>query len=249
VDITKIFVGDTYTNFADETHIDSNSLLENDLYVKTVIINPMQQGALSKIALFSVGDYTWNMSSFNNMASWKESLNAVLGKEKAPVFESIVPYLRYYDAKSPLAALIEEFKTDYSKNSSNVTGEALKNELKRIINACEVIETLKNSNSASDTLFYADVRPWLLKLKSMATNADSMLSVLLSKDNTNLDIVHFAKSWSAIEGVDKNGEHRFDIIRGMGSDITLSVQTAKPAAESLKPFIDWLLIALEEKYK
>ena len=76
-----------------------------------------------------------------------------------------------------------------------------------------------------------------------------MVSVLLSKDNTNLDIVHFAKSWSAIEGVDKNDEHRFDILRGMSSDITLSVQTAKPAAESLKPFIDWLLIALEEKYK
>lgn len=249
VDITKIFVGDTYTNFADETHIDSNSLLESDLSVKTVIINPMQQGALSKIALFSVGDYTWNMSTFNNMASWKESLNAVLGSEKAPVFESIVPYLRYYDAKSPLASLIEAFKADYSKNSANVSGEALKCELKRIINACEVIETLKNSNSASDTLFYADIRPWLLKLKSMATNADAMVSVLLSKENTSLDIVQFAKCWSAIEGVDKNDEHRFDILRGMGSDITLSVQTAKPAAESLKPFIDWLLKAVEEKYK
>lgn len=241
VDVTKIFVADTYTNFADETHIHYDGALESALSLKTIIINPMQQGELSKIPLFSIADYTWNMDRFDNMKSWKASLRAVLGGEKWENFETIVPYLRYYDSLSPLAGLINEFKVSYADNAATTSGKALKEELIKIINSCTVIEQMSHSECKSDSLFYADLRPWLLKLKSMATNAVTMIDALTAKDLSEIDIVKFAKSWSAIEGIEKNEDHRFDILRGMGTDITLSVQTAEPAAQSLRPFLDWLL--------
>ena len=250
VDVTKIFVADTYANFADEKHIHYDGELEKDLQVKTIIINPMQQGALSKIPLFGVADYTWNMEAFNNMESWKASLPAVLGKETAQDFETIVPYLRYYDSTSTLAQLINAFKVAFEMNPAQVATEkaALKAELAKIGNACIAVGKMKDSQNESDTLFYADLRPFVLKLQVMVQNADKMVDALTSGDLQKINAVEFAKSWSAIEGIDKNEEHRFDILRGMGNEITLQVQTAEPAAQALRPFLNWLLEELDTKF-
>lgn len=247
VDVTKIFVADTYTNFADETHIHFTGELEKNLSLKTIIINPMQQGELSKIPLFGVADYTWNMDSFNNMENWKASLPAVVGKNNAEDFETIVPYLRYYDSLSPLAGIINDFKTSYEKDPATASVQPLKAELAKIIAACATIEAMKDSGCTSDTLFYADLRPWLLKLKTMAQDASVMADALVIPDKSKIDLITFAKTWSSIEGIDKNDNHRFDILRGMGSEITLSVQTAEPAAQSLRPFLDWLLEKLDDR--
>lgn len=247
VDVTKIFVADTYTNFADEMHINSKERLEKGLNLKTIIINPMQQGELSKIALFSTGDYTWNMDTFDNMQSWHASLPAIVGKERAKSFESIVPYLRYYDEQSPLAQLINEFKASYEKDGENAAIQPIQDELRRIGEACDVVATMAVSDNKSDSLFYADLRPWLTKLKAMTVHGDIMLSALVTNEQPKIDRITFAKSWSAIEGMEKHEDHQFDILTGMGNDIALSVQTAEPAAQALRPFLNWLLEKLEQK--
>lgn len=248
VDVTKIFVADTYTNFADEKHIHYSGDLEKDLKVKTIIVNPMQQGELSKIPLFGVADYTWNMDTFNNMENWKASLPAILGQETAVAFERIVPNLRYYDSLSPLAGLINEFKAEYAQKGAQAQTALLKEELCRIVDACKVVGKMKNSTCVSDSLFYADLRPFVLKLEAMASNALVMVDALMAEGQPQMTIVDFAKSWSAIEGMDKDDDHRFDILRGMGSDITLQVQTAEPSAQALRPFLNWLLKETEIKY-
>ena len=243
VDVTKLFIADTYTNFADESNIDNDARLESDLKLKTIVINPMQQGELSKIPLFSVADYTWNMDSFDNMSSWRAALNAVIGEQRADVLERLTPYLRYFDAESPLAAHIKQFKSAYASDPAGTSAAALISELAQIAQDCEQLAQLADSDSQSDRLFYADIRPWLLKLKAMAEQGSTMLQALTAPES--IDRVRFAKSWSAIEGMDKNEAHQFDILRGMGSDIRLSIQTAEPAAQELRPFLDWLLTQFE----
>lgn len=247
VDVTKIFLADTYSNFADETHIDAQERLENSLSLKTIIINPMQQGELSKVALFSVADYTWNMDGFDNMPSWRAALSAIVGDERTEPFELLVPYLRYYDAETPLAQLINEFKASYTKDASTASSKSLQDELLRIEEACGVIESMATADAESDSLFYADLRPWLAKLKTMAVHGNVMLKALTDDKEAEMDRVTFAKSWSAIENIEKNDNHQFDILTGMGTDIALSVQTAEPAAQSLRPFLDWLLEQLGQK--
>ena len=250
VDVTKIFVADTYANFADEKHIHYDKDLEKDLQVKTIIINPMQQGELSKIPLFGVADYTWNMDTFNNMENWKASLPAVLGKKIAQEFETIVPYLRYYDSTSALAQMINTFKVAYKKNPVDAATEkaALKAELAKIGSACKAVGKMKESENESDTLFYADMGPFVLKLQVMAETAQVMVDALTAENLQGINAIEFAKCWSAIEGIDKNEDHRFDILRGMGNEITLQVQTAEPAAQALRPFLNWLLEELDAKF-
>ena len=243
-DMTKIFPADTYSNFADEKHIANDAKLEKGLRLKTIIINPMQQGELSKIALFSVADYTWNMATFDNMQSWEASLPAILGRDRADAFKQIVPYLRHYDAQTPLAHLIDDFmKAHESGNAAEKakTTTALTEELKCLGEACDVVAAMSDSGCESDSLFYGDLRPWLLKLKSMTTQAQTMLRAMAPDGEKTVSRIDFAKSWSAIEGMEKNEQFQFDVLNGLGSDIKLSVLTAEPAAKSLRPFLDWLL--------
>ena len=183
------------------------------------------------------------------MENWKASLPAVLGKEMAQDFETIVPYLRYYDSLSPLAGLINEFKAAYKQNPAQASADALKAELSRIGNACKAVGKMKESENESDTLFYADLRPFVLKLQVMAETANVMVDALTAENLQGIDAIEFAKCWSAIEGIDKNEDHRFDILRGMGNEITLQVQTAEPAAQALRPFLNWLLEELDTKFK
>ena len=243
-DMTKIFPADTYSNFADEKHIANDARLEKGLRLKTIIINPMQQGEISKIALFSVADYTWNMNAFDNQTSWEASLPAVVGRNRADAFKTLVPYLRHYDAQTPLAQLISNFKAAFEKGSAaekTQASAALTTQLKRLGEACDVVATMQQSHLESDSLFYADLRPWLLKLKSMTTQAQTMLRALQPDGEKAVGRIDFAKSWSAIEGMEKNEQFQFDVLNGLGSDIKLSVLTAEPAAKSLRPFLNWLL--------
>ena len=100
---------------------------------------------------------------------------------------------------------------------------------------------MSDSGCESDSLFYGDLRPWLLKLKSMTTQAQTMLRAMAPDGEKTVSRIDFAKSWSAIEGMEKNEQFQFDVLNGLGSDIKLSVLTAEPAAKSLRPFLDWLL--------
>ena len=220
-DMTKLFPMDIYSNFRDERHIDKLARLEPLDDEKTLVINPMQQGEISKITLFSVADYAWNNGAFNNERSWSASLSAVVGKEREAALRMLAPYLRYFDAD---ALMLETGYYKQSVEEGNPRPGALIEKLQAVRDACQVIKKMKDSANESDRLFYSDIRPWLLKLDAMAAEAASLLrgETVPETDYEN------------------NPEFQFNGLSGMGEHISLTVLTAEPAAEVLRPFIDWL---------
>lgn len=221
-DVTKLFTMDTYANFHDERHITTLSRLEPSLKgTPTLIINPMQQGEISKLALFSVADYAWNNRAFDNHQSWEAALPAVVGKEFAPTLRRLAPYLRYFDADA-LSYNASNYRR--SAEEGKPRPGALINELRRVVQACEKLEALQTSTRPGNALFYEDLRPWLLKLKAMATETIERLE---GKKPTAIDL-------------HGTPDFQFPILTGLGDDIQLSVQTAEPAAEVLEPLLLWL---------
>lgn len=221
-DPTKLFVMDTYSNFRDETHIDNLSHLERKLSgLQTLIINPMQQGELSKIALFGVADYAWNNMGFENYSNWEAAIPAVVGSDKAKAFKKLAPYLRYYDNDAlgyKIDRYFESIRGNYPSHKS------LLNELREVNQACQVIKEMKDSNNESERLLYNDVRPWLLKLEAMTSEAIALFE---------------GKSPPAGNHSD-NPNHQFETLGGMGEHIKLRVLTAEPASERLMPLLKWL---------
>ena len=221
-DPTKLFVMDTYSNFRDETHIDNLSHIEKGLKgLNTLIINPMQQGELSKVALFSVADYTWNNAAFDNYESWEAAIPAVVGKERAKAFKKLAPYLRYYD-NDALAYKINNYQASVKRGSPRPN--SLLAELREVNDACQVIKAMKSSINESDRLLYNDVRPWLLKLEAMSAEAIALF------EGKNPPACNF----------DKNPDFQFETLGGMGEEISLKVLPAEPATTCLMPLLKWL---------
>ncbi len=221
-DPTKLFVMDTYTNFRDETHILSLDRLERELRgTRTVLVNPMQQGELSKVALFGMADYTWNNRAFNCETSWQASLPAVVGSDHAAALRRVAPLLRYYDADA-LDYYIVRYKQ--SVEQGRPTPGALIGQLTAVMQACEQLAELQHSPSASQRLLYDDLRPWLLRLHDMSAEAVALLR---------------GETPPAVDAASEP-RYQFSILGGMGEHIALETRTAEPAAQALAPFIEWL---------
>lgn len=227
-DVTKLFTMDTYANFSDEKHIITLDRLQGSLQgTSTLISNPMQQGEASKIALFSIADYAWNNAAFDNHRSWEAALSAVVGTTYAAALRKLAPYLRYFDGDA-LAYLVGNYRRSVAEGRPQPW--ALVNELRRVVAACQTMNGMATSSRQSDRLFYGDIRPWLLKLEAMAAECAERLE---------------GKEPTTVADLDNTPDFQFEILSGLGADITLSVQTAEPAAVYLQP----LLMELREDAK
>ena len=221
-DPTKLFVMDTYTNFRDETHINSLTHMARQLNgAQTVIINPMQQGELSKIALFGVADYTWNNLGFENYSSWEASIPAVVGKDRAQAFRKLAPYLRYYD-NDALGYKIDRYHVSIERGNPN--HNSLLNEMREVNEACQVIKEMEHSHNESDRFFYNDIRPWLLKLEAMTAES----------------IALFEGKNPPAGNYDNNATYQFESLGGMGEHISLTVRTAEPSNVCFPVLLKWL---------
>ncbi len=235
-DMTKLFVRDTYANFDDEKWIDDDARLPKALNGASALIsNPMQQGEAAKIALFGVGDFSWNNAAFDNESDFKAAVKATVGKAKAANFEYLTNYLRYYDSE-PVASLVDAYKN---------TGDSapLKAEMTKMLQACQSIEAMEESGNESDCLFVADIRPWLNSLGDMAYLTLEMLDAIDAKASGPLSPRQAAtalKLKKAVREFDNDESYTFNVFHGMGDDIRLSQRTAEPSAVVLRPFLDYL---------
>ena len=222
-DMTKLFSMDMYSNFRDETHIDNLAKMDPDLDgAVTIIANPMQQGEMSKIGLFSVGDYAWNNAAFNNERSWEASISAVVGPQKVGALRKVIPLLRYYDTDA-LAYHVKNYKEATDKET--LDARKLRMELTEALQACDTLEQLADSPTESDRLLYEDMRPWLSKLKTMI--------------NITFDLMD-GKDISHYPDLESDPAFQVEVLNGMGEEITIDVKIAEPAAVVLRPFIEWL---------
>ena len=232
-DMDKIFPMDTYSNFHDETNINNSATLPANLSgTEGIISNPMQQGEVSKIALFSVGDYTWNHSAFNNLESWKASIPATVGKDKAQDFEFLANYLRHYDS-SKLGTLV----ANYKKGAASAA--EVKAEMDNIVAAATSLDEMKNSGNESYRLFHEDMKPWLLKVKEMASIVNGLLDVAQTTDKAEA-WEKYAELLPRIASLDTSDEFHCDVLTGLGTSISTGKRLVRPANETLRPFIDYL---------
>jgi hypothetical protein len=212
-DMDKLFVSGMYDNFRDEKHIDNDAKMPDSLGVKTLISNPMQQGAASKIALFSIGDYAWNNAAFNEPKSFEAAVPAVVGKDYAEAYFTVRPYLRHYDYDSPWPTL---------------------EQMRKLATACKKLKALANSDNEGARLFYNDIEPWLTKVNDMADCA----IVLLTKDSQTKEAVNNAIE--TVKNIDGNKKYDVEILNGMGKDIKIGSTQANPAHKVLLPMLQKL---------
>ena len=229
----QIYTSDMYTNFMEMRAVDNNARLQKELKNGLgVVSNPMQQGMVSRIALFSVADYAWNNAKFDNMTSWKKAFKYAFPENTAlrEAYQALSPYLRWNDHED-MAKAVQQYK-----NGNRAAFEKLLTHLQQNI---EVVAQCKTSANEDEQLLYKEIEPWVLKLQTMVTAAQQFVEAQKQSSVNDgwASFVQGAKNYASLE-TDK----RFDAaaLEGLGHGVSVSHRQANCSHKSFFPFLGML---------
>ena len=156
---SQIYPMDMYQNFADMPAVDGSRTMPTRMGAGIgIVCNPMQQGEVAKIPLFSAADYAWNNAKFVNKKSWEAAFTFILADEtKAAALKTLAPYLTKNDPSGKF----------------NATGDTkTRNQINTLLEAIETVKAFAESDTESDRLLWRDLQPWVLKLEQMLHTAN-----------------------------------------------------------------------------
>ena len=147
------------------------------------VSNPMERPEASKIALYSVADYAWNLETFDSEASWKEAIKDLL-PEHAAALELFATHhsdlgvnghgFRREESVA-LTPTLESLLKSY-KESSQFDREAyqtISKECDAIIRSADLLMASKENRE-----LITEIRPWLMQFKQVGEYGKVVLSML-----------------------------------------------------------------------
>lgn len=124
------------------------SLTSND--VTALVSNPMEHGEASKLALYGVADYAWNVAGFNSLENWERGLRELM--PECP------------EAYRAFAIHSCDTQTGYRRDESwETTPETLEQDLKALAAA-----TTEIREKCSNRALVAELEPWLQEADNLA---------------------------------------------------------------------------------
>ena len=144
------------------------SLTPND--VCGVVSNPMEHGEASKLALYGVADYTWNIANYNPIDSWERGLDELVPKAK--------------DAYRTFAIHSSDTENGYRRDESwetqtfriadwiDAAAQSLKAEFEKIEKVPQEME-----QGCSNEALLKELRPWLAEFGKLGTRGKKALEL------------------------------------------------------------------------
>lgn len=130
------------------------------------VSNPMEHAEASKISLYGIADYTWNMKAYDYKADWEKGLKAVLPDN----YEALRTFALYNKDLGPNG---HGFRREEGDELKPVADAALTGELKGVqglLGKCYelrmAVDVLLADNSNPE--LRRELRPWLLQGKNVA---------------------------------------------------------------------------------
>ena len=162
--------------------------------VAGVISNPMNQAALSEIALYSFGEYGWDDTSYDARDSWRRALDERAGGDREVAkalawFADLHTYdTTLHDERAPrLAAALETFWSRWNAGDKRQAAAGLRPTLAALRQAPHTIRT-----GVVDPAFSEQGKAWLdgteLWARAMQAGLDTLLAV---------DANHPGEAWAS----------------------------------------------------
>ena len=162
----------------------------NDQHIKddvsAFVSNPMEYAEASKIALYGVADYTWNMADYDSQSSWKYAIRQLMplhadyletfAAHNSDQGESGLEFRREESValQEALAGLLESYRG--LKKDSSAYWEVAK-ECRRIVAVANVLLASEKENPA----LYKEIKPWLLQFKLVGEYGGEVLDMMGSE--------------------------------------------------------------------
>lgn len=150
-----ILLGPAYGNGKD---------IANDL--AGFVSNPMEHAEASKIALYGIADYTWNMKSYDYNANWEKAIADLLPDNK----EALRTFALYNKDLGPNG---HGFRREEGNEMAEMAGKAIngdKDAVGGIYMKCMELKMAADIllGDKTDKELVRELRPWLLQAKNLA---------------------------------------------------------------------------------
>ena len=205
-----------------------------------VVTNPMQEAEASKVGIFAVADYSWNITSFDAHESWINSFKYI----DADVSEALL-ILSYHMSSTMRQDLVldeSQYLIEYFETFKNklANKEDIRDISREIIAEMELIARMVNTflSECKNEALVDELEPFVLSLSDLA-NA----------------INHYVKATVYLEnGNEKEASESYKL----ASDYFASSKTyqrpslkgkvyAAPGSKRLKPFVSYLIKNIEKE--
>lgn len=166
------------------------------------VSNPMDKPEASKITLFSIADYTWNMKAFNSDPSWRNGIRALF----PACAEAVQTFADHNSDQGPnghgyrreesvviepvLTAFLENYKNSGKINPSEY--QIIMNEMERISKAPDAIR-----KHADNPIFLEETAQWLDAFQELGVAGIKTLQLIQALDAKNTDVAVSAASEAA----------------------------------------------------
>lgn len=196
------------------------SLLRTDVNIEDlsgVVTNPMQEAEASKVAIFAVADYAWNVKDFNDDQSWVDSFKYI-DKEAADELYTLAKHMSnpqpnghglVLAESEELQPLINEFKNKLASDESIIEiGNQLITEMETIINACDGFHANSKNNNLKEELL-----PFTNSLKDLTTAIKAFVESAIAIEKNNM-VTAFNQYTSASSNLVNSQNHIRKLIDG-----------------------------------
>ena len=211
------------------------------------VSNPMEYAEASKVSLYSIADYTWNMDAYDSKASWERALQ-VLMPEHVEAFRIFCQHnvdlgptghgLRRQGESAEFKKAAEAFSASLANGYDAEAVEAMTKEFTAMIAAADELLT-----STEEPEMVAEIAPWLQVMKIMGQRGETMMNLytLLEKG----DEQGFIAAYEQLVQLEQ--DQKAVISRGFEGSIKKPNPTV--ANEVVGPFIKTCTKGLIRNYK
>ena len=150
-----------------------------DKDTRGVLSNPMEHGEASKLALYGVADYNWNIAAYNPIDNWERGL-VELTPEAADAYRTFA--IHSCDTETGYRR-IESWETTPFRISKYTPAqyEALKKEFAKVEKAPEIME-----RQCRNQLLLNELRPWLKEFGKLGKRGSKAMELIKLYEQGNL---------------------------------------------------------------
>lgn len=219
-----MFMGIPTTNYKMHTDVRST---------QGIMTNPMNQFEASKVVLFAIADYAWNIPAFDPVQNWKDSFKSYTGDpqlQKALMIFGENGARETRDITAKNKELIKKFNEAKTLDEKVKIAADIVVEMKDIIWACDKIMSHIKDDDYKIVNLVDEIEPWVLTLRAQA-----------QKTVVYLEAMQPGKDKRARERALKEGDSI--VIPVIFSDAANSTgggrrKPAAPSMKLLKPFAE-----------
>lgn len=145
------------------------------------VSNPMEYAEASKLSLFSIADYTWNMTSYDPDASWEEAIKYIM-PENSEAFRFFCQNnvdlganthgLRRTDESPEFVTAKELFANMIAAGNRQGAYEAIGAQFNKLIESADI---MLGSNEARELI--EEITPWIMVMKYLGQRGASIVEM------------------------------------------------------------------------